>query len=107
VLDVEQSETYEHWFTQLKRKEKGTAIRIDQRIQRLANGNPGDVGPIGDGLRSCGSRSARLVGLKDGTRLMPLLAAGGKASQQKDIEEAHRVAAEWRTQQASEGHDNG
>lgn len=50
MLDVIQSETFEQWFAQLKRKDRVAAARIDARVLRLAGGNPGDVRPIGEGL---------------------------------------------------------
>lgn len=110
MFEVIQSETFEQWFRRLKRKEKTTAARIDVRVLRLAGGNPGDVRPIGDGLSELRFNFGpgwRVYYLQDGERLILLLAGGDKSTQQNDIEEAHRVAAEWRAEQdgKEQGHD--
>ena len=105
MLDVIQSETFEQWFMQLKRKDRVTAARIDARVLRLAGGNPGDVRPIGEGLselRFSFGPGWRVYYLQDGDRLILLLAGGDKSTQQKDIDEAHRVAADWRAGQRKE-----
>jgi putative addiction module killer protein len=106
VIAVEQSSTYEHWFAQLKRKDKSTAARIDVRVLRLANGNPGDAKSVGDGLselRFTFGPGWRVYYLQDGDRLILLLAGGDKSTQQKDIDEAHRIADAWRTAQKEKG----
>lgn len=45
--------------------------------------------------------------LQDGERLLLLLAGGDKSTQQNDIVEARRVAAEWRAEQVGkeQGHE--
>lgn len=104
MLDVIQSETFERWFAQLKRRDKVTAARISARVLRLASGNAGDVRPIGEGLselRFTFGPGWRVYYLQDGDRLILLLAGGNKSSQQKDIDEAHRVAGEWREEQSN------
>ncbi len=108
MLDVIQSETFEQWFAQLKRKDRVTAARLDARVLRLVGGNPGDVRLVGDGLselRFSFGPGWRVYYLQDGDRLILLLAGGDKSSQQKDIDEAHRVAADWRAEQRKgQGH---
>lgn len=110
MLDVIQSETYERWFAQLKRKDKVSSARIDARVLRLAGGNPGDVRSIGDGLselRFSFGPGWRVYYLQEADRLILLLAGGNKSTQQNDINEAHRVAVEWRALQAEKEHGNG
>lgn len=110
MLDVEKSETYERWFMELRRRDKVASVRINQRIERLASGNPGDVRPIGDGLselRFTFGPGWRVYYLQDGDRLIVLLAGGDKSSQQKDIDEAHRVAADWWALQVGREKENG
>lgn len=77
---------------------------------RLAGGNPGDVRPIGDGLSELRLNVGpgwRVYYLQDGERLILLRTGGDKSTQHNDIEEARRVAAEWRAEQGGkeQGHE--
>ena len=70
------------------------------RIDRLAAGNPGDVKPVGSGiseLRIDYGPGYRVYYLREGQRLIVLLCGGDKSSQQRDIEEAKRIAADWKS----------
>jgi putative addiction module killer protein len=74
---------------------KGRA-KIQARIDRLANGNPGDVGPIGEGLselRIDFGPGYRVYYARAGGTLYLLLCGGDKGSQDTDIKNAH---ATWR-----------
>ncbi|MGH8716729.1 MAG: type II toxin-antitoxin system RelE/ParE family toxin [Burkholderiales bacterium] len=42
------SSTFSDWLTQFP--DSRARVRIQVRIDRMAEGNPGDVKPIGDGL---------------------------------------------------------
>jgi putative addiction module killer protein len=46
-FEVKRTEAFDAWLKGLKDSKGRT--RIQARIDRLANGNPGDVGPIGGG----------------------------------------------------------
>jgi putative addiction module killer protein len=81
-------------------KDRAGRLRILKRIERLANGNPGDVKPVGNGvseLRLDVGPGYRVYYLEDGDVLILLLCGGDKSTQQKDIDKAHRLADEWRT----------
>ena len=69
--------------------------RIDMRIRRLANGNPGDVRPVGNGvseLRIDTGPGYRVYYAAKGDELILLLAGGDKSTQSKDIARAIRLA---------------
>jgi putative addiction module killer protein len=69
-----------------------------ERIDRLANGNPGDVKPVGQGvseLRLTYGPGYRVYYLQDGDTVILLLIGGDKSSQQGDIDKAHELAYEW------------
>jgi putative addiction module killer protein len=92
-MRVEQTDEYRRWFTRLK--DRTVRARILMRVDRLIHGNPGahrtlthgvaelkiDVGP-GD----------RVYFTQRGDRWLLLLAGGDKASQDKDIATAIRLA---------------
>ncbi len=70
------------------------------RIDRLAAGDPGDVKPVGSGiseLRIDYGPGCRVYYLQEGQRLIVLLCAGDKTSQDRDIKQANRIAQEWKT----------
>lgn len=97
ILEVVRTDEFDAWLEKL-RDQRGKA-RIIRRLDRLANGNPGDVGPIGKGLselRLDVGPGYQVYYLQDGDTLVLLLWGGDKSTQQKDIEKTHVLADEWR-----------
>lgn len=79
-------------------KDRAGRLRILERIDRLANGNPSDVKPVGQGiseLRLTYGPGYRVYYLQDGDTLILLLVGGDKSTQRKDISRAHELADEW------------
>lgn len=104
VTDVLRTNEFMTWLEKLKDL-RGKA-RIIQRIDRLAQGNPGDVKPVGQGvseLKLTYGPGYRVYYLQDGDRLILLLCGGDKSTQQKDIANAQELAHEWRADQKQEG----
>ncbi len=48
MIEVVRTDEFDTWIEQLK--DKQGRLRILKRIDRLANGNPGDVKPVGQGV---------------------------------------------------------
>jgi len=70
-------------------------VRVNARIRRLSLGNPGDVKPAGEGvseMRIDYGPGYRLYFVQRGSTLAILLAGGDKASQDKDIAIARKLA---------------
>ena len=68
------------------------------RLQRLANGNAGDVAPVGDGiseLRIHYGPGYRIYFLQRGDILILLLCGGNKSTQDRDIRTAKKIADQW------------
>jgi putative addiction module killer protein len=98
VVRVVKSATFDRWLRKLK--DRRAAARVLVRIDRLVAGNPGDVKPIGKGiseLRIDYGPGYRVYYLQDGQRLILLLCGGDKSSQDRDIKQAHRIAADWKS----------
>jgi putative addiction module killer protein len=96
MVEVIKSTTFDRWLGKLK--DRRAAARVQVRIDRLAAGNPGDVKPVGGGineLRIDYGPGHRIYYLQEVRRLIVLLCGGDKSSQQCDIEQAKRIAAEW------------
>jgi putative addiction module killer protein len=98
VVDVIRTDDFDRWLRRLK--DRAGRLRILSRIDRLANGNPGDVRAVGNGvseLRVDVGPGYRVYFVQRGATLIVLLCGGDKATQHGDIERAHRLADEWRS----------
>jgi putative addiction module killer protein len=96
MLDVRETDEFSEWLSALRDSRARAKVLI--RIERLAKGNPGDVAPVGGGvseLRINYGPGYRVYYVQRGTRYLLLLAGGGKDTQDKDIAEAKRLAAEY------------
>ena len=94
---MQQSATFERWMRELR--DRRAVARINARLLRIEAGHFGDVRPLGDGvleLRIHYGPGYRLYLIRQGATVVVLLCGGDKASQRRDIEQAKRIAAEWR-----------
>ena len=94
-MEIVASNTYTRWLSRLRDREARS--RITNRIRWLSQGNPGDVAPVGGGvseLRINYGPGYRVYYVQRGQRLIILLAAGDKDSQERDIANALRLARE-------------
>jgi len=91
------SSRFEKWFGGLR--DHRASARIRQRLARLEQGHAGDAKPVGDGiseLRIDYGPGYRVYFMRRGPVVILLLCGGHKASQPRDIEEAKRIAREWK-----------
>ena len=96
MFELKQTETFRKWRTKL-RDERAKAL-IASRLDRLAYGHIGDVGPVGEGiseLRIHYGPGYRVYFQRRGNTVLVLLCGGDKGSQTKDIDTAKRLASEW------------
>jgi putative addiction module killer protein len=94
--DVGGNEPYSEWLESLRDRE--SVQRIAARIERLAQGNPGDFKAVGDGvfeLRFHFGSGFRVYFGQQGNTLVILLCGGDKRTQPKDINLAKAYWAEW------------
>jgi putative addiction module killer protein len=93
VKAVIQTSAYGKWLRNLKDSE--AKIRISLRVKRLAEGNPGDAAPVGEGcseLRIHYGPGYRVYFKDTGQEIVILLCGGDKSSQQSDIVKAKELA---------------
>jgi putative addiction module killer protein len=93
VIEIRKTEVFAHWLNSLHDL-RGRA-HIQARIERLAQGNPGDVTPVGEGvseLRIHQGPGYRVYFKRSGRELILLLAGGDKRTQARDIKTALRLA---------------
>ena len=93
MIDLLKTEPFDKWFRGLR--DTRAKVRIDERIERLANGNPGDARPVGSGvseLRIDYGPGYRVYFVQRGKVLIILLCGGDKASQRRDIAKAIGLA---------------
>lgn len=90
---IRQTETFRLWYARLRDARAFAAI--GRRIERLAEGNPGDVRPVGRGvseLRVDVGPGYRVYVAFRGATVVVLLCGGDKGSQARDIRVAQRLA---------------
>ncbi|AWN16333.1 type II toxin-antitoxin system RelE/ParE family toxin [Salinisphaera sp. LB1] len=96
-MDIKQTLEFAHWLDSLK--DKRAQLRIDIRIRRLADGNPGEHRDLKGGVSELKIREGkayRVYYTERGGELVILLCGGDKSSktkQQADIAKAQRLAA--------------
>jgi putative addiction module killer protein len=93
MVEIRKTDTFAKWIDGLR--DIRARARVLARIERLAQGNPGDVKPAGEGvseLRIAYGPGYRVYYKKRGKTLIILLAGGDKSSQKRDISSALRLA---------------
>jgi len=76
-------------------------MRIQVRIDRMADGNFGDVKAIGEGISEARidyGPGYRVYFMQQGRQLVILLCGGDKSSQSRDIKQARLIAESWQEQ---------
>ena len=94
-----ESSTFKKWLRGIK--DAKNKARIVARINRLMDGLPGDVKPVGKGLselRLHFGAGYRVYYYQDKDVLIVLLNGGDKSTQEKDIALAHTIFEQWRNQ---------
>jgi len=95
MIEVRKTDQFANWIDGLR--DTRARARIQARIKRLADGNPGDVKPVGEGvseMRINFGPGYRIYFVQRGSELVILLAGGDKGSQAKDIRMARSIAEE-------------
>lgn len=93
MLEIRKTETFAKWLDGLR--DIHARARVQVRVERLAEGNPGDVRPIGEGvseLRINYGPGYRVYYTMRGRAVVILLAGGDKRTQAADIKTALRLA---------------
>lgn len=96
MLEIFRSETFDDWLHELR--DVRARARIEARILRLLQGNPGDVKPVGSGvseMRINYGPGYRVYFMRRGPFVILLLCAGDKRTQDADINRAIEIAADW------------
>jgi putative addiction module killer protein len=95
MIEIRTTSGYDKWFGRL-RDERAKA-RINARLIRLVVGNPGDINGLGGGiseLRVDYGPGYRIYLTRRGNIYVLLLCGGDKSTQQSDIAQARKLAAE-------------
>jgi putative addiction module killer protein len=95
MLELRQTEEFERWLNRLR--DDAARAKILVRLRRLAQGNPGDVRPVGGGvseLRVDHGPGYRVYFAQRGAVLILILCGGDKRTQQRDIRRAIEILGE-------------
>ncbi|MDQ2990636.1 MAG: type II toxin-antitoxin system RelE/ParE family toxin [Pseudomonadota bacterium] len=87
------TDIFDHWLSSLK--DRAGAMRVQARIDRVEDGNFGDVAPVGEGvseMRIHFGPGYRVYFVQRGQEVVILLAGGDKSTQSKDIKSAIELA---------------
>ena len=93
MKNIRRSSVFDKWLAKLR--DSQAVARVLARIKRLAEGNPGDVKPVGEGvseLRIDYGPGYRVYYKDNGREIIILLCGGDKRTQEADIEEARKIA---------------
>lgn len=93
MIEIRKTEKFAKWLDGLD--DIRARARILVRIERLAQGNPGDVKPVGGGvseLRIDYGPGYRVYYIKKGQSIVILLAGGDKRTQSRNIKTALDLA---------------
>lgn len=93
MKSLEKTREYQDWFTDLP--DKLVKARIQARIDRLQDGNPGDAASVGEGvseLRLHFGSGWRIYYTERNGQIIILLAGGSKRTQANDIKLALKLA---------------
>jgi putative addiction module killer protein len=93
VIELRKTAVFARWLDGLR--DIRARARIQARLDRLAEGNPGDVKRVGEGvseLRIDYGPGYRVYFKARGREVIILLAGGDKSTQAKDIKVALRLA---------------
>lgn len=98
MVEIRKTRPYSEWFDALR--DRQTQRRIDARVFRLAQGNPGKHRVLAGGIVEMKidfGPGLRVYFTQRGTELVLLLIGGDKSTQQRDIEAALKLAKEWQS----------
>ena len=93
MVEIRRTDTFARWIDGLR--DVRARARVLVRIERLAEGNAGDVRPVGEGvseMRIDYGAGYRVYYTRRGQQVIMLLAGGDKRSQVSDIRTALRLA---------------
>lgn len=95
MIELRKTDRFARWLDELA--DIRARARVQARLDRLAEGNPGDVKPVGEGvseLRIDYGPGYRVYYRARGRTVVILLAGGTKRTQPQDIKVASRLARE-------------
>lgn len=96
MIEIRQTEQVKKWLKALKDSTAKAKILI--RIERMKEGNFGDVNSIGDGyseLKIHQGKGYRVYFANRNNQIILLLCGGDKTTQQDDIKKAKVIAEQW------------
>ena len=93
MIEIRKTAEFAQWLDGLR--DMKARARVQARLDRMAEGNPGDVKPVGEGvseLRIDFGPGYRVYFKSRGHEIIILLAGGDKQTQANDIKVALRLA---------------
>jgi len=95
MIEVRQTRFFTDWFSDLRDVKAKAKIAV--RIERMTEGNFGDVKPVGEGvseMRITYGPGYRVYFVQRGKEIVILLCGGDKSTQKANIRDAKQIAKE-------------
>ena len=95
MVEIRETELFSVWLRALR--DATAKAKVAARVRRLAFGNPGDVRPVGRGIRELRIQYGpgyRVYYVQRGAILFVLLCGEDKATQARDIATVKKLAKE-------------
>ena len=95
MYEVQKTDDFDSWLSTLG--DQKAVAKVVSRIERLGLGNPGDVGPVGDGISEMKidyGPGYRVYYKRTGKTVMLILCGGGYSTQDTDNKRAKEIAAQ-------------
>jgi putative addiction module killer protein len=97
MISIIKTDNFQKWLNSIR--DRQAIYRITTRLQRVEDGNWGDIKPVGDGvseMRIDHGGGYRLYFVQHGNTVVVMLGGGDKSSQSRDIKKAKELAKDWR-----------
>lgn len=103
-INTDGKSSFAKWFDGLNAQ---AAAKVTTYLTRIENGNTSQIKGIGSGVLECRidyGPGYRIYFARDGENLIILLCGGTKKQQQGDIDKAHKLWQEYKTQKGKLWH---
>ncbi len=97
MIKILRSPEFIKWHSKIR--DTAAQAKIQVRLDRMEDGNLGDVKPVGEGVSEARihyGAGYRLYFIQQSNAVLIMLGGGDKSSQERDIKKAKKMAQQWK-----------